>query len=551
MLGKRLMSVVGAAALFVVTIQTAVLVVSAGDGEPVTLFGATVPASPSSENRASAELGLRFRPSVDGTVAAVRFFRGTGNTATKVSLWSSTGAKLGSGSTTSTRTGWVRVPLASPVSIAQGRTYVASYSAPSGRYSETDGFFDSPYVSKQITGNGSAYGYGAGDFPNSTHPNANYWVDIEFHAAKADLVDVPQIAPPSQQVISLNKPAWSSVGTASQGNDNSYDSAWNVSGTQWLAYDLSTIPTHLRSSVVLAWYTSPDDGYSVEGMQGVCSVWSGRPYLRDYTVDVNPAPGGGAAPTTGWVTAAGVSGNTRLSRQHLVDFAGYNWIRIKGSGPNGISINMDVAGASAGASDGWLFLGDSITAMYASHGAVTASSGATVLSLTDLIDSATAGQLRPLVQSNGTACAKATDALKWIDEMLDQFPGGYVSLAYGANDGWAGSGDPESFYRDTIALISRIEAEGKVPVLATIPWPNNSGAWQSGIEAMNTKINQILHERPEVVRGPDLYSLTKGNTDLFRSPGDVHPSDSGVAEIRKAWADAMLRSAYESWGSGD
>ena len=93
-------------------------------------------------------------------------------------------------------------------------------------------------------------------------------------------------------VISVGRPAFASGGVAGHGNDEDYDSTWSVSGSGWLAYDLSGVPVQRRRSVVLAWYTSPDDGYSVSGMQGVCPVWSGRPYLGSYSVEVNAAAGG-------------------------------------------------------------------------------------------------------------------------------------------------------------------------------------------------------------------------------------------------------------------
>src|SRR3954452_9338539 len=167
--------------------------------------------------------------------------------------------------------------------------------------------------------------------------------------------------------------------------------------------------------------------------------------------------------------------------------AGYNWIRINCSGPNGISINVDVADASAGLTDGWLFLGDSITAIYAGHSALSGSTG-TVRSFTDLIAAGTTGTTRPIAQNSGTDCAKATDALTWIDGMLDAFPGKYVTLNYGTNDGWAGNGDPAAYYTTMLALVDKVIAAGKTPVVATIPWPNNTGTWQTGTEAMNAQI---------------------------------------------------------------
>jgi len=350
-------------------------------------------------------------------------------------------------------------------------------------------------------------------------------------------------------MISLGAPAFASSGAAANANDDDYGSLWQPTRAEdWIAYDLSAVADQGLESVVLAWYSSPDDGYSVASLPGVCPVWSGRPYLSDYTIEANSAPGGSEAPTGGWVPRVTVQDNVNLSGQHRVDFEGYNWIRLRGSGPNGVSINVDVVDASSGATDGWLFIGDSITAMYAGHGTATTPSGEPVGSFTELISGGTGADFRPIAVNNGTSCAKSWDALSWIDSMLDAFHGRYVTLNFGTNDGWGGSGDPASYYAQMEALVAKVEAQGKVAVVATIPWPNNPGAWAANTSSMNEQIQRLYVEHPEVVRGPDLYSLLEDRPELFRSEGDVHPNDMGVALIRQAWSGAMLSSVYGESG---
>lgn len=346
--------------------------------------------------------------------------------------------------------------------------------------------------------------------------------------------------PEAGQIISVGAPAYASTGVAANANDADYDSTWTADGSGWIAYDLSSVAPERRRSVAVAWYTSPDDGHSVGPLQGVCPVWSGRPYLSNYTVAVNPALGGGPAPESGWVDVATTTGNTSLSRQEMVAFEGYNWLRLSGSGPNGLSINVDVADASAGSDEGWLFLGDSITAGYAGHVSVADPSGRQVRSLTDLLSEATNGASRPIAENGGTSCARSYDALAWITPMLDSFPGRYVTLNFGTNDGWGGAGDPQAYGVNMGMLVDEVLARGLIPVVPTIPWPNNTGVWQAGVEAMNAEIERLYRERSDVIRGPDLYLLTKGRTELFREPGDVHPNEAGSALIRSAWADAAV-----------
>lgn len=351
-------------------------------------------------------------------------------------------------------------------------------------------------------------------------------------------------------IISRGRPAFASVGAAGNANDGDFTTWWGVPAgeTAWLAYDLSGVPAEDRRAVVLAWYTAPDDGFTTAGIQGGCPIWSGRPFLGDYVVEVNAAEGGGDPPTSGWREVDTVSGNVNLSAQHKVNFSGSNWIRISGGGPNGVAVNVDVADASSGDSGGWLFTGDSITATYGGHALLAGPGGAAVPGIGALIAAGSQDRFQPLVQNNGVPCSKSGDALVWIDEMLEGFHGRYVTLNYGGNDGYGGQGGEaglKAYYEHMEDLIAKVTDLGMVPVIPTITWPNNPGAWDRQIQKLNDQIRRLYKAHPEVIPGPDLYTLLKGRTELYRGAGDVHLNDQGSALIREAWAETLLGTVYE------
>src|SRR6266567_1032122 len=166
-------------------------------------------------------------------------------------------------------------------------------------------------------------------------------------------------------LISRNAPAFASSGyyPASNANDDSYDTTWRSQGTPgWLAYDLSNVPASQRSKVLFVWYNETSNydhtiiGYNAYNMP------------QDYTIDVNPGDGGGSPPGGGWITVATAKGNHYHSREHVIDMAGNNWIRINVTRVDGslenydASINMDVYDATYGIAGNWIFFGDSITA---------------------------------------------------------------------------------------------------------------------------------------------------------------------------------------------
>ncbi len=131
-------------------------------------------------------LGVRFSSAVAGTVDAIRFYKGPNNTGTHVgSLWRvSDGALLGTVTFTGeSTTGWQTARFTSPVAIAAGTEYIASYRAPVGRYSTTVGAFASPGVNRaplSTSVDSGAYTYATG-YPDAKS-STSYFVDVLFTA---------------------------------------------------------------------------------------------------------------------------------------------------------------------------------------------------------------------------------------------------------------------------------------------------------------------------------------------------------------------------------
>ena len=153
---------------------------------PCSLFSAaTVPTTLEANDTGAYEMGVRFTPAVNGTITAVKFYKGAGNTGTHTgSLWSSTGQQLATGTfTNETTSGWQTLTFATPVPVTAATTYVASYTTTGGRYSFDANYFEkgavsSPPLNAPAADNG-VYRSGTG-FPNSSFRGGNYWVDVVF-----------------------------------------------------------------------------------------------------------------------------------------------------------------------------------------------------------------------------------------------------------------------------------------------------------------------------------------------------------------------------------
>jgi len=191
-----------------------------------TMFSDVIPDNASANESSPVELGTVFQPSKDGTVTAIRFFKGAGNAGTHTgSLWSTAGVRLATVTfSNETATGWQTATLATPVQVSAGTSYVVSYYAPQGNYAYTSGFFVNPWTNGALTapaGNNGRYLYGAGGgFPVNSWASTNYFVDVLFSPAPPSVsitsrapasgaTDVPRTAKPAATFSAPIAAGWS------------------------------------------------------------------------------------------------------------------------------------------------------------------------------------------------------------------------------------------------------------------------------------------------------------------------------------------------------
>ncbi len=337
-------------------------------------------------------------------------------------------------------------------------------------------------------------------------------------------------------VISRDCPAYSesSPHTAKAANDAAYYSFWYGNTPDYLAYDLSAIPESQRQTIIAVWYNTTGQ-YDYTVVNGGSS--SSMP--TDYTIEVNAAPGG-TYPTDGWATMDTVTGNTLHSRQHLIDFSGYNWIRIVITGADGkaggtAGINFDIHNVSDGVSDSWIFFGDSITAC-----GMMNCYGTGFAELVNKIDS----RYFPVQENGGIGGIRSTDGVKNIDRWLDTFPGEYVSIAYGTNDAWGNQTGAEKYYDNTVYMIEEVLKYGKTPIVPKIPYATEKGI-NTYLADYNAMIDKIYENYPQVIKGPDFYEMFYNNPEYLSADG-VHPNDQGYAAMRELWAETMYSEVYSA-----
>ena len=175
---------------------TAVITVNPPDCPCSDWNSSTVPSKVDSGDGSAGEYGVRFRSDYDGYIRGIRFYKASTNTGTHIgNLWSNTGALLATANfSNETSSGWQEVTFSNPVAITANTTYVTSYFAPTGHYSDTAGYFattgaDAPplhFLENGVDGPNGIYSYGAtSTFPTSSFNSTNYWVDVVYEPASS------------------------------------------------------------------------------------------------------------------------------------------------------------------------------------------------------------------------------------------------------------------------------------------------------------------------------------------------------------------------------
>jgi hypothetical protein len=163
-----------------------------------------IPSQPSAADTAAVEVGVKFRPSADGYVTAIRFYKGPLNTGAHVgNLWSGDGTLLATVAfANETVTGWQQAALPQAVALTANSTYVVSYHTSTGGYAFDPSYFQSGGVTsgplqalaQGVDGGNGVFRYGSTGFPSQSFNSANYWVDLVF---------VTTLPPPSPAAVGV------------------------------------------------------------------------------------------------------------------------------------------------------------------------------------------------------------------------------------------------------------------------------------------------------------------------------------------------------------
>ena len=333
----------------------------------------------------------------------------------------------------------------------------------------------------------------------------------------------PGSEPTPMPIISHGVPIFATNGAmnavASDANDGKPTTRWSSAALPAsLALDLSGVPADKRHQVLIAWTSGSLLAY-INAPPG-----PDMHLPSDYLLEINSGAGGGSPPADGWVTVATITGNDRSTRQRLVDLDGGNWVRMtvtRSSHPQIAEIELDVHSAPEGATDSWLFMGDSITFLSTTY----------LFSDLPALVNADAADRWPAIAPAAIGGTNTTTAMAALQDTLLDFPGRFVTLNYGTND------HANDYHAEELAQT--VIAAGKVPVIPHMPWSADANVQVQG-PLINAQIDALYAKYPEIRRGPDLWAALENHAEWIPM-GDVHPTDAGREEIRKQWASSMTR----------
>ncbi|MBC7402310.1 MAG: DUF4082 domain-containing protein [Microbacteriaceae bacterium] len=321
------------------------------------LFGSEVPAVAAAGDASAVELGLTFTPSVDGTVSAIRFYKGAGNIGThKGHLWSSTGQLLATVTfADETDSGWQSAALSAPLAITSGKTYTVSYLAPNGHYSLTSNYFSTAKTSGPLTaaaGTNGLYTYGsAGGWPTNSYNSSNYFVDVVFvsavptaPAANPNPTPTPTPAPAGTSIFSSTSvPAnveWADHAAVQVGVRFSSSVAGTITGIRFYKGPDNTGPHQVflwgADATQLATATSSNEtasGWQTVALSQPVSIVAGVEYRATYytTVGLYSLDVGGLASsvTTGPLSTVASGGTYGYSTLAPAGTASHNyWVDV-------------------------------------------------------------------------------------------------------------------------------------------------------------------------------------------------------------------------------
>lgn len=377
------------------------------------------------------------------------------------------------------------------------------------------------------------------------------------------------MAPSPMPLISRSVPAWTNddftgAFPATNANNATYGGTnyWRCltaptgganSGTLtqavYLAYDLSGVQSSQRGQVLVHW-----DASSANGAYNPQLIANNPNNLAtSYTIDINSGAGGGSPPGSGWTTVATVSNSAPYhSRQHLVNMAQANWIRINvtaitgSAANNNVALNMDIHDAHAGAGDSWLCAGDSITMRGFMWDDLNGIGAVMPQQIANLFPA-----YYPIWESAGVGGWTATDAQAVFSTWLGLFPGKFVTLNFGTNDANLGGTYVTNFQSKMQSMITAALNQSCTVVIPTIPWINTTSQAQTNVNTLNSVIATLIASNPGCIAGPDLYAWFSTHQSDISNDG-IHPTDpqlatgDGYVHYRQQWITWAQRNIYAS-----
>ncbi len=282
------------------------------------------------------------------------------------------------------------------------------------------------------------------------------------------------------------------------------------------------------------------------GYRRVLFVWSesGSPDYDNttygspaaYSVQVSADSTNGADGS--WRTVASVENNRYHSREHAFDFDGQSWVkmlllRTPQESPGGVGLDeIEVHDLSAGGTDTWFFAGDSITAQAFRRNTEGAASF-------DRLVNDAVPRHRPAIINGGIGFLTAARALEHIDEWLRINPDfKYWALGYGTNDS-AGNDDTEQYAKNLQALIDRIKAQNRIPIVPRIPFAADDQ--HPNLPKFNEVVDRLAALN-HLLPGPDLYAWFRAHPEELRDK--LHPDQKGAGAINRLWWEAV-RGLYQ------
>jgi hypothetical protein len=155
------------------------------------------------------ELGVKFKPKVNGKISGIRFYKASGDIGTHTgTLWSAGGSPITNVTfTNETASGWQQAVFTTPVDVTANTTYVVSYTTPTGKYSYSSDYFNHAGITNEYLmapqsggadGTNGVFSTTGGAFPTGSFSETNYWVDVLFIPNPAAGGPTPTLADSSQ-----------------------------------------------------------------------------------------------------------------------------------------------------------------------------------------------------------------------------------------------------------------------------------------------------------------------------------------------------------------